>query len=124
MAVVVSRDLRGLRIGGYVAPWPVAMPHVPHLVVKSAIRLDSDSRGFIEGTIKQFGVVTNIPVGRRVRLLRDRDALLVGETWSNPTTGYFKFEQIDSRFTYTILSYDYTGAFRAVVADRVVPDFV
>lgn len=62
-----------------------------------------------------------VPVSRRVRLYRDRDGLLIRETWSN-AQGLYEFARIDSNTSYTVLSYDHEGDFRAVVADRVTPE--
>lgn len=62
-----------------------------------------------------------VPVSRRVRLYRDRDGLLIRETWSN-AQGDYEFAHIDSTTAYTVLSYDHEGDFRAVVADRVTPE--
>ena len=62
-----------------------------------------------------------VPVSRRVRLYRDRDGLLIRETWSN-AQGDYEFLRIDSTIAYTVLSYDHEGDFRAVVADRVTPE--
>ncbi|MDC2859048.1 hypothetical protein [Delftia sp. DT-2] len=62
-----------------------------------------------------------VPVSRRVRLYRDRDGLLIREAWSN-AQGEYDFPHIDSTTAYTVLSYDHEGDFRAVVADRVIPE--
>ncbi|WP_371435939.1 hypothetical protein [Polaromonas sp.] len=62
-----------------------------------------------------------VPVSRRVRLYRDRDGLLIRETWSN-AQGDYEFARIDSTTAYTVLTYDHEGDFRAVVADRVTPE--
>lgn len=62
-----------------------------------------------------------VPVSRRVRMYRERDGLLIRETWSN-AQGEYDFQRIDSTTAYTVLSYDHEGDFRAVVADRVTPE--
>jgi hypothetical protein len=62
-----------------------------------------------------------VPVSRRVRMYRERDGLLIRETWSN-AQGEYDFQRIDSTIAYTVLSYDHEGDFRAVVADRVTPE--
>ena len=76
--------------------------------------------GLISGTVKVKGAPDNVPVSRKVRLLRDVDALCIRETWSDPVTGAYTFAEIDRTVSYTVLSYDYTESFRAVVADRVL----
>jgi hypothetical protein len=77
--------------------------------------------GTITGTVKVKGTPSNVPVSRKVRLIRDVDALCIRETWSDPITGAYTFAEIDRTVSYTVLSYDYTESFRAVVADRVLP---
>ena len=79
--------------------------------------------GIIEGhTLEQVKEDTQVPVARRVRLHRDRDGLLTRETWSRASDGYFRFPWLDMDVTYTGLTYDHSGNFRAVVADRVAPE--
>jgi hypothetical protein len=79
--------------------------------------------GKIAGTIKETGT-PNSPVFRRVRLFRDKDGLMLRETWSDPVTGEYQFEYIDEAQTYTVVSYDHVGVYRAVVADRVTPEIM
>jgi hypothetical protein len=77
--------------------------------------------GTVTGTVKVKGTPNNTPVARKVRLIRDVDAICIREVWSDPVTGEYTFSEIDQTVSYTVLSYDYTENFRAVVADRVVP---
>lgn len=77
--------------------------------------------GKITGTVKVAGP-PEAPVRRRVRLIRERDGLTAGETWSDPDTGAYSFTFIDREQTYTVLSYDHTETFRAEVADRITPE--
>lgn len=77
--------------------------------------------GTITGTVKVAGTPSNVPVSRKVRLIRDVDAICIREVWSDPVSGVYTFTDIDRTVSYTVLSYDYTESFRAVVADRVVP---
>lgn len=76
--------------------------------------------GTITGTVKVKGT-PDYPVSRRVRLYRDRDGALVGETWSDAGTGAYTFTGLDSTQRYTALSLDHTAVFRAVVADNLPP---
>lgn len=78
-------------------------------------------RGQITATVKIDGTPTDTPVRRKVRLFRDRDGLFVRETWSDATTGAYSFTEIDENETYTVVSYDYTENYRAVIADRITP---
>jgi hypothetical protein len=75
--------------------------------------------GKVEGTVKQKGSPTNIPVWRRVVLIDEKSQTLFRETWSDRTTGAYCFDQVALGRNYAVLSYDHTGAFRAVVADSV-----
>ena len=79
--------------------------------------------GRVRGTVKQKGT-PDAPVYRKVRLVRERDGVLVRELWSNPITGAYSFDYIDELQTWTVISYDHTGAFRAVVADGQVPELI
>lgn len=85
--------------------------------------LGGNGRGRVRGrTVEQEDKNSpKVPVSRRVRLYRDRDGLLIRETWSN-AQGEYDFPGIDSTTAYTVLSYDHEGDFRAVVADRVTPE--
>lgn len=78
-------------------------------------------RGSITATVKEDGTPTDTPVRRKVRLFRDRDGLMVRETWSNATTGAYSFTEIDENETYSVVSYDHNDNFRAVIADRITP---
>ena len=75
-------------------------------------------RGRIYGTVK---TTPNTPVYRKVWLIRERDGLLMREQWSDPVTGVYDFKFVDELQKFTVLSYDQSGAFGAVVADGVVP---
>lgn len=80
--------------------------------------------GRITGTVKEKGAASNTPVHRRVVLMDERTSLMVQEQWSDAATGVYSFINVDSTRTFTVLSYDHTGAFRAVVADRIVPELI
>lgn len=79
--------------------------------------------GFVAGNVKELpkGALSGneVPVWRRVQLIDEQTRLLVAETWSDPVTGVFRFDNVATGCSYTILSYDHNGVFRAVVADRV-----
>lgn len=80
-------------------------------------------RGRITGTVKEKGT-PNAPVYRKVRLIRERDGLLIREIWSDPVTGVYDFKFIDELQKFTVISYDHSHAFRAVVADNLVPELI
>ena len=79
--------------------------------------------GRVRGTVKQKGT-PEAPVYRKVRLVRERDGVLVRELWSDPITGAYSFDYIDELQKWTVVSYDHTGTFRAVVADGQVPELI
>ena len=72
--------------------------------------------GRIAGTVKEKGTPDQ-PLQRRVQLYDETRSMLVAQTWSDPNTGAYLFENIDPTFTYTVISYDYTGMYRAVIAN-------
>ena len=80
-------------------------------------------RGRVAGTVKEKGT-PDAPVYRKVRLIREVDSLLIRELWSHPVTGAYSFDYVDELQKFTVLSYDHTGAFRAVVADGQIPELI
>lgn len=76
-------------------------------------------RGRITGTVKNTPAS---PVYRKVALHREPDGLFVKAVWSDPITGVYEFNGVHPDHAYTVSSYDHTQAFRAVIADRVIPD--
>lgn len=80
--------------------------------------------GIISGTTKIKNTLSNIPVMKRVVLIDERSKLVIAERWSDSTTGYFEFKGFRTDILYTLLSYDHTGAFNAVVAVSVVPTLI
>lgn len=74
----------------------------------------------ITGTTKAVGT-PDYPVGRLVRLFSEREGALVDATWSDPTTGAYEFNWLRGDIRYTVISYDYAGVFRAVIADNQLP---
>lgn len=79
-------------------------------------------RGRIVGTVKEKSSPTNLPLKRKVRLYREPDGLLIRTTWSDPVTGAYIFNGIPLTATYTVVSFDHTGAYRAVCADNLTPE--
>lgn len=74
------------------------------------------AQGRVQGTTKDKGT-PNVPVSERVRLYRERDGMLIRDAWSAPGTGVYSFDYVEEWETYTVISYDHNGNFRAVVAD-------
>lgn len=76
----------------------------------------------IVGTTKEKGTPDS-PVMRRVTLWDQLSGLLVRSTWSDPLTGAYAFERIRMG-TFFVVSFDHTGAYRAVVADGQIPELI
>lgn len=112
--------------GGYqVLPTDVVTQPVAPLLYSPLLNLGDKvygGRGKIVGTVKRAEVPANVPLGRKVRLFRDRDAVCVREAWSDPVTGAYSFVDIDPVERYSVVAYDYQGVFRAVIADNLLPD--
>ena len=89
---------------------------------RTADSLDAQDRGSyrIVGTVKEKGT-PDVPVSRRVLLCDQLSGRVVRSMWSAPITGDYVFERIRLGEFY-VLSFDHAGAFRAVVADRIVPE--
>lgn len=81
-------------------------------------------RGFIFGSVKEKMSPSNLPLHRRVWLMRERDGRVVRETWSDAATGNFAFEYIDERERYSTISYDHLHNYRAVIADNLQPTVI
>jgi len=77
--------------------------------------------GKITGTVK---VSPNLPAHREVILMDEVAHVLLKSTWSDPVTGAYEFDYLDMAATFTVLAYDYTKAYRAVIADRVTPELM
>lgn len=79
--------------------------------------------GKITGTTKVKGS-PDVAVGRRVRLIRERDGICIREAWSDPITGAYQFLNINPAVVYTVITYDHTKNYRAVIADGLVPELM
>ena len=76
-------------------------------------------RGRIEGTVKEKGT-PDVPVARQVWLVAEVTGTVIRETWSAPN-GTYAFDYIDHRYKYTVVAFDHTGNYRAVIADNLAP---
>jgi hypothetical protein len=72
--------------------------------------------GRIVGTVKEKGT-PDVPVQRRVQLYDETSKVMTREVWSDAQTGVYVFDNIDPHLRYSIISYDYTGMYRAVIAN-------
>lgn len=82
--------------------------------------------GFVAGTVKErpkgAPEGSEVPVWRRVRLYDERSGNCLRETWSDATTGAYRFDYIDMERVYTVLSYDHNGKFVAEAASGLAPE--
>ena len=79
--------------------------------------------GVIAGTVKEKATqnqAMNQALVRRVQLISTHTNLLVAETWSSPD-GSYRFERIDTRQRYAVVSFDHERHYRAVIADDLSP---
>lgn len=65
-----------------------------------------------------------IPSGGRVVLFRQRDKLVVRQTWADPVTGAWAFDGVDAAQSYLVLAEDLEGNYRPVAANKLVPEVV
>lgn len=113
-----------------VAPSPVYISNGGHALGFETTRLvsptrgrsnfyfDPNARGRIVGTVKRKDDPANVPLSRRVRLYRDRDGMLIAETWSD-ADGNYQFDYIEEGEAYTALALDHQHFYRAVAADNL-----
>lgn len=99
---------------------PYGMPN--SLTPGYASLFEFKGRGQITGTVAEKNLPANTPLRRRVLLHRLPEGAFVAATWSDATTGAYTFSGIRPDQKYTVTSYDHTGAYRAVIADGVLPD--
>lgn len=80
--------------------------------------------GIVYGTVKEKNAPANTPWRRRVLLIDEASRMTIRETWSDAVTGNYEFRGVKEGVKYTVLSYDHTGTYRAVVADAQVPELM
>ena len=99
------------------------MAFAPGILIRDIYR---GGAGFVAGTVKErpkgAPEGSEVPVWRRVRLYDERQGACMAETWSDATTGAYRFDCIDMGRIYTVLSYDHNGQFVAVAANGLVPE--
>lgn len=83
--------------------------------------IEHDGLGTISGTVA-IDSTPDIPVRRLVRLVRDRDGVVVRETYSDATTGAYSFPEINQNVRYSAIAYDAYHDRRAVIADNLTPE--
>lgn len=100
----------------------------PYTVVATAppvvaLQIEDSGTGLVAGTTKNYAEPPdpNYPVVRRVRLLRQRDGVVIRVVWSN-AAGEYRFEHVLEGQLYDVVSHDHTGAFNAVIAASILAE--
>jgi len=70
---------------------------------------------YVDGTVD----INGTPGSRQVWLMDKFSRRMVASMWSDPVTGYFKFDRIDPTRIYVLLGHDYTLAYNGVLQDEV-----
>ncbi len=123
----ISAPFSGVALGTSKSAWAFrSLPGPLKLAVDPRHRAVADTEfggfGRIWGTTKTKSSPANLPTKARVVLLHQRSKLPVREVWSDPITGDFAFEGIDTRQEFLTLAEDAAGNFRPVAASRLVPE--
>lgn len=107
---------------------PQAYSESPKAVFKGYTYLSYNyyfgGNGKIYGTVKQKSTPSNIPLKRRVVLYDRQTNIQLRETWSDPVTGNYSFEYLDTTKDFFVIAFDYTSTYKAVVADSVYPTVI
>lgn len=87
-----------------------------------AIDIIDGGTGRLTGTVREKTGISTRPLKRRVVLLDYRSNRKLRETVSDEQTGVYSFDEIDLLREYTVIALDHTGQYRAVIADKLVPE--
>lgn len=101
------------------------MPPVKSTQLSQAARsrtnflFDRTANGRIRGTVERDATPADVPMRRRVSLLRDIDLMVVQQQWSDAVTGAYDFKYVETDQAYTVIAHDYEHNYRAVIADNL-----
>lgn len=117
-----SYNLTGIDIGsvGYdtrIAPAPSdgATAYFDDFQIFNTCLYDAD---FTPDVTKEFSLTPiSIPVSRKIDLYRESDGMLVRQMWSDPVTGIYKFEGLNTNYTYSVVGYDYTNQYKSSIVN-------
>lgn len=123
---VIERDatpLRGSRSVGGFAISEYAVPEGGAVFPALPLVVDVEDGGAfkIVGTVKEVALPVNLPLARRVRLYEERSGRLIKSTFSD-AAGNYAFTEIRGDRPYTVVAFDYTDTYRAVVADKLIAE--
>jgi hypothetical protein len=94
-------------------------PNIPSTISRPIYQPTEYGRGVIVETVKKHTDAADVPVRRRVRCMREIDGRVVRETWSDPITGVYRFEQLVTTDRYSVIAYDHEHDKRAAIADNL-----
>lgn len=98
---------------------PYGLPN--SLTTGYASLFEFKGRGVITGTVAEKALPVNTPLRRLVMLHRLPEGVFVKAVWSDAVTGNYTFNGVRADHKYFVTSFDYTGTYRAVIADNLVP---
>lgn len=118
IAAVLAGQRRTAATGSIASAAPKVIP------MQELVRdLYYGGRGRINDVVNVKGT-PDYPIRRKVWLMRDRDGVVIRETWSDAVTGAYSFDFVDERERYSVLTFDHERNFRAVIADNLKPDLI
>ena len=80
-----------------------------------------NATGRIEGYIYERSGETDVPIQRKLFLIRDEDAMRMRMKYSDPVTGYYSFEYLEMGYTYSVIAHDVYQTRNAVIKDKIAP---
>ena len=80
--------------------------------------IEDGGRFQIVGTVKEVALPVNTPLARRVALYEERSGRLIKRGFSD-NAGNYSFTEIRGDRPYTVIAFDHTDTYRAVVADKL-----
>lgn len=102
---------------------PVGAATMGYSRMATARDVEFGGPGRIWGTVEtEIAANTKVPAKARISILRQRDRLLARETWSDPVTGAWEVQGLDTSQQFIALAQDPTGAYRPVAADQTAPE--
>jgi hypothetical protein len=113
-AYAIAPNLQAASVSTF-QPYPQAYANAQSL--SQRLELIYGGAGVLVGNVKKQALPADIPISRKVRLYSD--TRLVRETWSEPVTGNFTFNELSKECIYTAISYDYENNYRALISDKL-----
>ena len=104
-------------MAAWAALWPAARQTGTNWLIKDPVKRAFSLGGadYIDGTVD----VANVLASRQVFLLDKLTKQVLACTWSNPTTGYFRFDGVNPLRKYIVIGEDYTQTYNGVIQDNL-----